>query len=77
MIPVEFDFLFLIYLSLGLALIIGLWLFYDRREVRPYLKERNRATFFCVKCGHLYTGPRTEEAQACPRCGFANARLKF
>jgi len=67
----------LIYIFSALALIFGLWLFYDRRDKNLYEAERKKVVFHCIKCDKIYTGKQGSEAARCPRCSFENSRLKF
>ncbi|MBC2593297.1 hydrogenase nickel incorporation protein HypA [Ruficoccus amylovorans] len=60
-----------------MAVILGLWFYYDRRDVRLYERIRVRHTFHCIKCGTLYSERGTREVSRCPHCGFENAKLKF
>lgn len=77
MIPIDFSWFVLLYVGSGLALLFGFWLYYDLRDRRLYEEVRERVTFHCIKCGQLYTDRSTEDASACPQCGFENAHLKF
>lgn len=77
MIPIDFSWFALLYVGAGMALIFGIWLFYDIRDRKLYEEVRERVTFHCIKCGHIYTGIRGSDVSACPQCGFENTRLKF
>ena len=61
----------------GLAFILGLWLYYDRRDINFYEAKRTMVVFHCVKCGQLYTALKGNEVAGCPACDFKNSRLKF
>ncbi|HLP02531.1 MAG TPA: hydrogenase nickel incorporation protein HypA [Opitutaceae bacterium] len=61
----------------GIALLVGLWVYYDRRDRRLYDGTRRKTTFHCLKCGHVYTSAERHELCACPRCGHENPRLHF
>jgi rubrerythrin len=74
---VELSFLAFVYVSGGLALILGLWVFYERRDRRVYQAHRRQSAFHCVRCGHLYADAETRGERSCPHCGFANTRLHF
>jgi len=77
MIPLAIDLFFLLYLGAGFLLIFGLWFYYDWRDKHLYEDQRHRVIFHCVKCSEIYTAPYRTEECVCPRCGFANGRLKF
>lgn len=64
-------------MSGGLALMVGLWLYYDERDRRVYERERAQTLFHCLKCGRLYSAPRYLTEAACPGCAFENSKLKF
>jgi hypothetical protein len=67
----------LIYIFSALALILGLWLFYDFRDKNIYEAERKKVIFHCIKCNKIYTGRQGVDVSCCPRCNFENGRLKF
>lgn len=67
----------LIYTFSALALILGLWLYYDLRDKNLYEAERKKVIFHCIKCDKIYTSRQGAEVAPCPRCHFENSRLKF
>jgi len=73
----DFSLFILLGIAIGVVLIIGLWLYYDRRDQRVYETERSQSLFHCLKCGHTYAAPRCNPAANCPNCGFENSKLKF
>ncbi|QYY35839.1 hypothetical protein [Ruficoccus sp. ZRK36] len=77
MIDIDFSVFTFLYVSSGMAVIFGLWLYYDRRDVRLYERIRVRHTFHCIQCGSLYSDRGRREVSRCPQCGFQNAKLKF
>ncbi|MEM9226942.1 MAG: hydrogenase nickel incorporation protein HypA [Verrucomicrobiota bacterium] len=77
MIEIDFSFFALMYIGAGIAVILGLWIYYDKRDRVLYERIRLRSTFHCIKCGALYTKQGAPEVSACPECGFENAKLKF
>ena len=66
-----------LYCVIVAVVIIGLWLWYDRRDHRHFEAERRKTTFHCIRCDALYSAPAATELCRCPKCGHANARLKF
>ena len=60
-----------------MAIIFGLWMYYEFRDRKLYSEARSRVLFHCIKCGHLYSMARGTEFAVCPKCGFENTRLKF
>lgn len=61
---------------IGLVL-LGLWLWYDRRDHLTFERERRKTAFHCIRCDELYTGPAGAGLCRCPRCGHENMRLRF
>ncbi|MGF1484657.1 MAG: hypothetical protein ACFBZ8_09875 [Opitutales bacterium] len=70
-------FLFFLYVSAGTCLLLGIWMYYERRDKRVYQMGRRQSAFHCVSCGHLYSAPQTRGDKPCPRCSFKNTRLRF
>lgn len=66
-----------VYLFAACLLLLGLWLWYDRRDRSFYESKRRRSVYHCVKCGHMYDGSSAKSVKDCPKCGFTNAPLKF
>jgi hypothetical protein len=77
LITVDFSLLVFLYVSAGIALIFGLWLYYDARDARVYERERAHSLYHCLKCGRLYSAPRFNREADCPGCAFRNSKLKF
>ncbi len=71
------DFLFFLYVAPGIGLILGLWMYYERRDRRVYQVGRRQSAFHCVSCGHLYSAAETRGEKPCPKCTFPNSRLRF
>jgi len=76
-IDIDFSVFAFLYVSAGMATILGLWFYYDRRDKLLYDRVRIRTTFHCIQCGTLYTEQGEHNHAACPHCGFENAKLKF
>jgi hypothetical protein len=73
----DFSHFILIVVTSGLALVFGLWVYYDRRDQLAYEHERAQSLFHCLKCGRLYSAPRASSVARCPNCDFENSKLKF
>jgi hypothetical protein len=73
----DFSFFVVTSISVGVLLMMGLWLYYDRRDQHVYENERSQSLFHCLKCGRVYSAPRSSTAANCPDCGFENSKLKF
>ena len=77
MFSLDFSHFVLTGITIGIALLAALWIYYDRRDQRIYERERAQSLFHCLKCGRLYSAPRCDPIAACPACGFENSKLKF
>jgi predicted RNA-binding Zn-ribbon protein involved in translation (DUF1610 family) len=73
----EFSTFIVMGLTIGMALVFGAWIYYERRDQIIYEQERAQSLFHCLKCGRLYSAPRSAPMANCPDCGFENSRLKF
>lgn len=73
----DFSYFYLFYVVSGLLLVVGLWVYYDRRDKQLYEGQRLLVIFHCVRCGKIYTAKGTHEEAPCPECRFNNGRLKF
>ncbi len=77
MIPSDIGSALLLLVAGAIALLVALWVYYDRRDRRFYEGTRRQTTFHCLKCGHVYTSVEQHELCPCPRCGQSNPRLHF
>jgi len=66
-----------VYCVLVGVVFLGLWLCYDRRDHLSFERERRKASFHCIRCDQIYSGPSRAELCKCPRCGHENMRLRF
>jgi Zn finger protein HypA/HybF involved in hydrogenase expression len=66
-----------LYCLLVLVFFFGVWIYYDRRDHALFDSERQKLTFYCLRCGRLYTAKSRNETAVCPQCGHTNTRLKF
>jgi hypothetical protein len=64
-------------MTLGVVLVLALWIYYEQREQRAYAGERAQSLRHCLKCGRIYSAPRSAASAPCPDCGFENSKLKF
>ncbi len=75
--PSDIGTILLLAVAAGLALLLVLWAYYDRRDRQLYDATRRKTTFHCLKCSHVYTSAGSPELCPCPRCGHPNPRLQF
>jgi len=73
----DFSFLVVLLVGVGIALMTGLWLYYDRRDRQIFDRTRQRTTYHCLKCNQVYTAEPQAGLVSCPRCGHQNPRLHF
>ncbi len=74
---ISVSFLFMVYILGGMTAILGLWLYYDRRDRILCDRQRFRHVYRCIKCGRLYERRGQREVAPCPDCDYANDRLRF
>lgn len=77
MIHLGLDILILFSLTVGIAFLFGMWIFYDRRDAERESADRHDVIYHCIKCSQIYTGMRGSEECDCPKCSFCNGRLRF
>jgi len=75
--PVDLDAFLTFLAGLAALVVIGLQLWYDRRDELISDHRRLSSAFSCARCGLTYVRPRRREEAACPRCGWNNVRLRF
>jgi hypothetical protein len=68
---------FLAAIIIPMAVIIALWIYYDRLDSKLCDRQRVRHIYRCIKCGKLYDRRGHREVAPCPDCGFTNDRLRF
>ena len=73
----DFSSVVVLLVGVGLALLTGLWLYYDHRDRLFYDRTRRRTTYHCLKCNQVYTAESQTGLAPCPRCGHPNPRLHF
>lgn len=73
----DFSWFILCYVMLGVLSVCGLWLYYEHRGRDWYERQRARRAYHCIKCGHIYSAPRTVDRAPCPKCGHVNIKLEF
>jgi hypothetical protein len=66
-----------LFLFVALLTLLGLHLFYDRRNSRTIRRGPPKAAHHCIRCDTLYTAPKDEGMHPCPKCATPNPRLKY
>ncbi len=77
MFHLDFSSFVLTSMTLGVTLVMALWIYYEQRDQRAHVADRAQSLRHCLKCGKLYSAPRSETNAPCPHCGFENSQLKF
>lgn len=77
MIYIPFEIFSLSLIILGLAFLLALWFYYDRKQKLAFRGEKVEKAFYCIKCNHLYSVNQEVEVSDCPKCGFESGRLQF
>ncbi len=77
MITLEISWLAFFYVASGIAIIIGLWVYYDFRDFNSYEALRSRVSFHCIRCGKIYVDNAKKKEAKCPQCGAQNGPLRF
>lgn len=54
--------------SLAFVIIFSMTFFYERRQRRWYRLIENQPSFYCNRCGHIFSKPLDEADCVCPRC---------
>jgi len=63
------------YFVSGLALILGVWLYYSARRKAWLPAPTKKVIYRCSKCLHFYVESGSKEP--CPQCGRENEPLQF
>ncbi|MCD8284077.1 MAG: hydrogenase nickel incorporation protein HypA [Opitutae bacterium] len=77
MFDVGIDVFFAAIIGIALVLFLLVGFFYNRRDRLTQDHLRITTVFYCIRCGEIYSRPRSREVAACPKCGLKNTRLKF
>lgn len=66
-----------VFLYVAVLTVFGLHLYYDWRARRFPGRPSRRSAAHCARCDALYAVEAGDGLHACPRCGHANAKLRF
>ena len=72
MIELTFNALFIIYLSVTMAIILGIWIYSHYRLRRRTFFSTEQALFVCEYCHFAYVEDSIKELNRCPQCGLYN-----
>lgn len=72
MIDLTFNAIFILYLSVTLATILGIWIYSHYRMRRRTFFTTERALFVCEYCHFTYVEESVKHLNRCPQCGLFN-----
>jgi ribosomal protein L37AE/L43A len=74
MIELTFNTVFMLYLSLTMALVLGIWIYSHYRMRNRTFFMTERALFICEYCHFAYVEDRMKQLNRCPQCGLFNKK---
>jgi hypothetical protein len=69
--------LIVIYVTLALSGLIGLWIYSEMRRRRFGPAHSEDRIFRCAKCGFVYTDDPDVDRSRCLQCGKLNEPIEF
>ena len=72
MIELTFNTLFILYLSLTLIVVLGIWIYSHYKVRRRAFFSTERALCICEYCHFAYVEDRNKQLNRCPQCGLFN-----
>jgi hypothetical protein len=69
--------LIVIYVTLALSGLIGLWIYSEMRRHRFGPAHSEDRIFRCAKCGFVYTDDPDVDRSRCLQCGKLNEPIEF
>jgi protein-arginine kinase activator protein McsA len=69
--------LIVIFVTLSLSGLLGLWIFSERRRRRFGPTRSQDRIFRCKNCGYLYTDDADVDRSRCSQCGKLNEPIQF
>jgi hypothetical protein len=69
--------LIVIYVTLSLGALFGLWIFSEMRRRRFGPTRSQDRTFRCKSCGYVYTDDADVDRSRCSQCGKLNEPIEF
>lgn len=77
MIELTFNAIFLLYLSLTLSSVLGIWIYSHYRGKKRKIFTEEKALFICEYCHFAYVEEGVKELNRCPQCGLFNKENTF
>jgi uncharacterized paraquat-inducible protein A len=72
MIELTFSTAFMLYLSLTLAVVLGLWIFHHYQVRKKTILSCEQDLFVCEYCHYAYLEEGIKKVNQCPQCGSYN-----
>jgi ribosomal protein L37AE/L43A len=72
MIELTFNTLFILYLSLTVATVLGIWIYSHYRIRQRLFFTTEKALFICEYCHFAYVEDSSKQLNCCPQCGLFN-----
>ena len=72
MIELTFNTIFILYLSLTIAAVLGIWFYSHCRMRRRTFFTTEKALFICEYCHFAYLEDSIKQLNRCPQCGLFN-----
>lgn len=72
MIELTFNTIFILYLSLTLMGILGMWIYSHYRMCRRKIFTSEKALFVCEYCHFAYVEDHAKQLNRCPQCNLFN-----
>ena len=72
MIELTFNTLFMLYLSMTLAVILGIWIYSHYRMRKRTIFTTEHSLFICEYCHFAYLEDSIKKINQCPQCGLFN-----
>lgn len=77
MIELTFNTLFILYLSITLVGVLGLWIYSHYRTRRRTFFTIEKALFVCEYCHFAYVEESAKRLNRCPQCGLFNKENNY
>lgn len=77
MIELTFNTLFMLYLCLTLAMVLGIWIYSHYRMRHRTFFTSEKTLYICEYCHFAYLEDSVKELNRCPQCNLFNKRNTY
>ncbi len=77
MIELTFNALFILYLSLTLTFVLGIWVYTHYRLKHRTFFTTEKGLFICEYCHFAYVEDSAKKLNRCPQCGLFNKQNTY